>query len=248
VEWLSGWLKSIILIILLAAFADLLLPSQKMQRYVKTVLSLFILLTLITPVFELFNKDWNPDRLIAAAEAKQQPGRERAMASLQEIQQNADRMQQEQRTQAQELVQQQLGEGMKRDVERDGQVAVDSILVQTDFDHNGNPFISNVRIALHAIDHSGSDKAGSNKKQGVQTKQMNVVPVVPVQIDLESNKKLSNGSVSATTESQVQDQSATTDNAVLKGHIRNVENMLQRVWLVDPGRIDVQVTGLKTKF
>ena len=40
-DWLAGWLKTVIMVIMLATFVDLLLPSNTMQRYVKTVLSLF---------------------------------------------------------------------------------------------------------------------------------------------------------------------------------------------------------------
>lgn len=40
-DWLAGWLKTVIMVIMLATFVDLLLPSNTMQRYVKTVLSLY---------------------------------------------------------------------------------------------------------------------------------------------------------------------------------------------------------------
>lgn len=71
-DWLGGWLKAIIMVIMLATFVDLLLPSSKMQRYVKTVVSLFVLLTLLSPVMQLFQTNWNVDKLISAAEQKQQ--------------------------------------------------------------------------------------------------------------------------------------------------------------------------------
>jgi stage III sporulation protein AF len=67
--WLSDWLKSIIIVILLATFVDILLPSQTMQRYVKTVISLFILLTLLQPVFSLFQKQGSVDQMMASAES-----------------------------------------------------------------------------------------------------------------------------------------------------------------------------------
>ena len=70
-DWLAGWLKTVIMVIMLATFVDLLLPSNTMQRYVKTVLSLFILLTLLTPVLQLFQKDWNMDQLLSQAEKEQ---------------------------------------------------------------------------------------------------------------------------------------------------------------------------------
>lgn len=54
-SWLSQWMKEIIMIILLATFIDLLLPNRSMQRYVKLMLSLIILLTLLSPVLKLFD-------------------------------------------------------------------------------------------------------------------------------------------------------------------------------------------------
>lgn len=52
-EWLSEWLKSVIMIVLFAAFVDLILPSKSMQRYARLVLSLLILLALIRPIISL---------------------------------------------------------------------------------------------------------------------------------------------------------------------------------------------------
>lgn len=51
---LSQWLKEIIFIILFAVFIELLLPNRSMERYVKFVISLLILLTLLSPIMKLF--------------------------------------------------------------------------------------------------------------------------------------------------------------------------------------------------
>jgi stage III sporulation protein AF len=67
--WLSDWLKSIIMVILLATFVDILLPNQTMQRYVKTVISLFILLTLLQPIFSLFQKSTSVDLMLSQAQS-----------------------------------------------------------------------------------------------------------------------------------------------------------------------------------
>lgn len=54
-EWLSLWLKKIILLVLLAAFLDLILPNTNLQRYVKIVMGLIILVSIMSPLFSLFN-------------------------------------------------------------------------------------------------------------------------------------------------------------------------------------------------
>ncbi|WP_166239153.1 stage III sporulation protein AF [Paenibacillus turpanensis] len=70
-DWLAGWLKEIIAIILFAAFIDLMLPNRSMERYVKLVVSLFILLTLLSPVVRLFHTDVNLN--VLASSVSMQP-------------------------------------------------------------------------------------------------------------------------------------------------------------------------------
>ncbi len=55
--WLSNWLQELIMIVLLATFVDMLLPNRSMERYVKLVLSLLILLTLLSPITKLCGSD-----------------------------------------------------------------------------------------------------------------------------------------------------------------------------------------------
>ncbi|WP_413372413.1 stage III sporulation protein AF [Paenibacillus taichungensis] len=55
--WLSSWLRELIMIVLLATFVDMLLPNRSMERYVKLVLSLLILLTLLSPITKLLKSD-----------------------------------------------------------------------------------------------------------------------------------------------------------------------------------------------
>ncbi|MCL6445543.1 MAG: stage III sporulation protein AF [Alicyclobacillus sp.] len=63
---LGAWLKQIILIVMLAVFTDLLLPSKSMQRYVRTVLGLAIIAAILQPIVPMLRKDW-ADHLAAAA-------------------------------------------------------------------------------------------------------------------------------------------------------------------------------------
>ena len=49
-DLISAWLKGIILIVLFATFMDLLLPSSSMQKYVKLVIGLIIIVTMLTPL------------------------------------------------------------------------------------------------------------------------------------------------------------------------------------------------------
>ncbi|MNO74722.1 Stage III sporulation protein AF [compost metagenome] len=52
---LSDWLKEIIFVVLIAIIIDLLLPNRSMERYVRFVASLIILLTLLSPIMKLLS-------------------------------------------------------------------------------------------------------------------------------------------------------------------------------------------------
>jgi stage III sporulation protein AF len=67
-EALTGWLTQIVLVVLLATFIDLMLPNRTMQRYVKLVVSLFILMTILSPVLQLFGANANVRMLAATVE------------------------------------------------------------------------------------------------------------------------------------------------------------------------------------
>ena len=64
IEWISEWLKNIIIIVLLASFVDLLLPSSNMQKYAKVVLGLVIILTIISPILNIVSGDFSINQLI----------------------------------------------------------------------------------------------------------------------------------------------------------------------------------------
>lgn len=70
IEWLTNWLKEIILIVLLASFVDLLLPNSNMQKYARFILGLLIILTIISPIFELFTDNYSVSTYIKGIETE----------------------------------------------------------------------------------------------------------------------------------------------------------------------------------
>ncbi|GLH65003.1 stage III sporulation protein AF [Parageobacillus sp. G301] len=58
------WVTNILIFILFATMIDLLLPSSNMQKYVKMVVGLILLLLMLSPILKLFSID--PDRWIAS--------------------------------------------------------------------------------------------------------------------------------------------------------------------------------------
>lgn len=70
IEWLANWLKEIILIVLLASFVDMLLPNSNMQKYARFILGLLIILTIISPIFELFTDNYSITTFIKGIETE----------------------------------------------------------------------------------------------------------------------------------------------------------------------------------
>ncbi|KAA0549464.1 stage III sporulation protein AF [Bacillus sp. BGMRC 2118] len=64
-EFLTGWVANIILFILLATILDMLLPNSNLQRYVKMVVGLLLLVIILNPILSLFHYD--VEEIISAA-------------------------------------------------------------------------------------------------------------------------------------------------------------------------------------
>jgi stage III sporulation protein AF len=187
-DFLGGWLKTVITVILLATFVDLLLPSNKMQRYVKTVISLFILLTLLSPIIELFHRSWNPDSLFAMVEEQETrmaaaEGGKGQMPSLEAIRQKADQMKAANERQAQQLTETQLAGQIKQSIEEKAALPVWKVEVKTAMDKQKKPYIEQVRVVLG---HKEERKTPAPVHSGDSTPagMAPVKPVEPVRIDI----------------------------------------------------------------
>lgn len=185
-EWLTGWLKSIILVILLATFVELLLPNQSMQRYVKTVMSLFLLLTLLQPVLSLFEKYGGVEQLLEDALFQSgNGGAAQTMESMPAIRQQAEALKKTQQTQARSLAETQAAGLMKSRIEQTLGVQVRSIHVTTGTDEAGQTVLTGVKIA---VDPEPAAKPlrpgikGSDAKPGAGVEEVRPVQPVTIQI------------------------------------------------------------------
>ncbi|MBE4910455.1 stage III sporulation protein AF [Bacillus luteolus] len=57
-EFLADWITNIILFILLATVVEMLLPNSSMQKYVKMVVGLLLIVIILTPLFQLLTQDF----------------------------------------------------------------------------------------------------------------------------------------------------------------------------------------------
>lgn len=235
-DWLAGWLKTVIMVIMLATFVDLLLPSNTMQRYVKTVLSLFILLTLLTPVLQLFQKDWDMDKLLSSAEKEQNEktmlaggfGNQTQMKSLAAITKDATKIQDAEQKKTQQLVQTQLAGLIKEDLQKQTEWPVQEVQVLVQVDNNGKPSITSVKVTLDDIE---TKKQLTNKNNSIAAMEP-VKPVDPIKI----------GSTATAHDRQTNaqgDLQSTPTTRLSEQEKDRLKQGISRNWLVDPAKIDI---------
>lgn len=189
IAWIREWLTQVILIILLASFSELLLPSQAMQRYVRVVVSLFLLLTLLTPVFELFTRQWDAEQVLAEAQTaglkngrsgvsdKAQP----VLAPLSAVLEDAEKLKSEQAKEAKRLAEEKLGQEMKEGLARSTGLQARELAVTLELDKTGSPVIGSVRVVLSHKEENPPPEAGEKSK----VKPVVVETVKPVTVSLD---------------------------------------------------------------
>lgn len=150
---MSGWLKTVITVIMLATFVDLMLPNSSMQRYVRTVMSLFVLLTLLSPLVQLFQRGWQPEQVFALVEAQEarmaaaeQAGG--AIPPVEAIQRKAEQLKASNAAQEKRLVESQLASQIRDRLQSETELPIAAVQVATAKDKRDKPYIDNVQITL----------------------------------------------------------------------------------------------------
>lgn len=63
IDSLTNWVKHIIFVVLFASFIELLLPNNSMQRFVRVIMGLFIMLSILNPVIDILQNHFTPSPL-----------------------------------------------------------------------------------------------------------------------------------------------------------------------------------------
>jgi stage III sporulation protein AF len=142
-EWLTLWLKKIILLVLLAAFLDLILPNSSLQRYVKMVMGLIILLTILSPVFTLFNL--SQEELALRLDRYQEQWNKPADEEWKRM---ASRLLGHRDQQVQEYVEKQVESAVRSHVQETFGVELRSVEVKIDSGNPDHPVIRQVELVL----------------------------------------------------------------------------------------------------
>ncbi|MCR8633954.1 stage III sporulation protein AF [Paenibacillus radicis (ex Xue et al. 2023)] len=256
-DWLGSWLKSIILIILLATFVDILLPNQTMQRYVKTVMSLFILLTLLQPLLSLFQKNASIDSMLADAEAMFKGSNDKSvlsafspkqggaadMQTLDSIERQAALLKTRQEQQSQSLAQQQVSELMKRNIEQTTGMMVTNLNVEIAKDMSGQMQISKVYVQASVP----SKSTGVKQTTAAPVKPITVEPVKKIDITIEPKSEAVFGGNKDKVDESANGIAGKTTSTVNTQEQTQIKMLLNKDWQVPLERITVEIAASSGK-
>lgn len=166
--FLASWIQQLILVVIMAAFLDLLLPNNAMQRYVRLVMGLVILMLILSPLITLFKNDWDINSVLQAEQ--ETVGGE--LESMPRIEEKVSHLQQQQQQLVEENVQKRVETEIAAAVEQQFDVPVDNVAVS--FTDDGN------QTAIHEIVLTiGNDQSTSEK----------IVAVDPIRIDVNDTQQ-----------------------------------------------------------
>lgn len=270
--WLSNWLQELIMIVLLATFVDMLLPNRSMERYVKLVLSLLILLTLLSPITKLLKSD-PVGELKRAMSAMDAPSN--GNATLEQILAQGKRLQSNEQEQSLQWTAKELANVMKGQIEETTGAKVRSVEVQltmskyeTEMEAASSvelPVIQRVLVEMAVEGVEGEVKAGQQEvaantqpifgtdtevekdksHQIQQPIQIGQIEVPDVQIDVSRGQRDGN---EASSEPVIRDQADETkqqgETSTRSEHAVQIITLLTEKWDVDAN--NVQVTEPKS--
>jgi stage III sporulation protein AF len=181
-EWITLWLKQVILVVMLAAFLDLILPATQLQRYVKMVMGLIILLTILTPLFRIFQL--SPDEMAMRISRYQaELSRSPRMPDWKAI---AEQLKNAQDEQTENNVKRQMEQSIRQEIKEVHQMDVASVDVTFDRSANGQAEIKRIVIRLGQLEEGSTADA--------------IQPVEPVRIDLDGDDEETSDTAAVTTQ------------------------------------------------
>ncbi|MEK4078015.1 stage III sporulation protein AF [Paenibacillus sp. FSL M7-0656] len=187
--WLSNWLQELIMIVLLATFVDMLLPNRSMERYVKLVLSLLILLTLLSPITKLLKSD-PVGELKRAMSAMDAPSN--GNATLEQILAQGKRLQSNEQEQSLQWTAKELANVMKGQIEETTGAKVRSVEVQLTMSKYETEMEAASSVELPVIQRVLVEMAGEGVEEEVKAGQQEVAantqPIFGTDTEVEKDK------------------------------------------------------------
>lgn len=215
--WLTVWLKKIILLVLLAAFLDLILPNTSMQRYVKMVMGLIILLTILSPVFSLFNL--SQEELALKLDRYQERFGQPADDGWKAM---TDRLLAHQNEQVTQYVEKEMKETIQAQVKHDFGLEISAVEVNFDQQTGEKPSVSSIVLTF------GQEKPNKPSGNGIK-------PIKPVEIKL--------GNQASSKEEAKEVSAAVTENP----KYREIASSVAQQWNIRPDQVEIHDESLHAK-
>jgi stage III sporulation protein AF len=180
-EGLTGWLKHVIAVVLLAGLVDLLLPNRTMQRYVRLVAGLFIMLAVASPILKWIQDDLGgklSEELGGAYFRKQEASASSELARTLEA---GRKWQERQREEAASVAAAKLAATIRADLEQTESRGVNDVRVGVGWRSDGTLDIREVVVELGA-DAASAGGRRTSPAPAAQVKPVTVEPVKAVEI------------------------------------------------------------------
>lgn len=189
-SWLNEWMREVIMVVLLATFVDLILPSRSMERYVKLVLSLLILLTLLQPIINLFS-DSTELKLREAFQTQEMNstnftnGKE---TTLQQILSQGEKMKNQQQAQSLQWAGEEVARQMKQQIQEQTGTPVQEVKVllallpAKEADEEASPSIRSVEVVLQK--EADEPQQQLNQDDNSSSQQIAITPIAPVKVEV----------------------------------------------------------------
>ncbi|MFC5467889.1 stage III sporulation protein AF [Cohnella suwonensis] len=173
-DGLSHWLRQIIAVILLASLIDLLLPNRTMQRYVRLVAGLFILMTVATPILNWMKGDFGAKLADGLTAVEQEPMN--AASRMAMIESDGAKLRDKQASQAADLVATRLEAAIRQEVERTEKRGVSRVDVSLERGADGSVQVAGVVVTLEP-EHTGAEAGAGSGKAASEVKDVEPVDV-----------------------------------------------------------------------
>ena len=190
IEWISQWLQNIILVVLLATFVDLLLPSSKMQKYSKMVLGLIVILSIITPVFSIFSKDFTVEAITKSIE---NGPIEETNIPVMSSEQGKDQPNRDYQSKMIEQVEVSMKQHLQSILENRFQVSVNEVKLLAEIDQKQNWVIQQVQVYMKEGNaETDSQAKNSDKIEEVKNIEITAVNTTAQNIGKSSSVEINN--------------------------------------------------------
>lgn len=232
-DWLGGWLKSVIMVVLFAAFVDLILPGKALERYARLVLSLLILLTLLSPIIALITDP--PENQLAMELERQEKGLPEEV-QLEHILAQAEKLKETQQSQSLQWAGNELARVMKEEIAAETGEAVQEVKVVLAAVAGQDKGYAGAAIRSVDVRLVGgeSENAEVDKRDGKEP--ISIEPVDSVQVNVESMQSEQDGKATVK-------ENAEAVSKAEEARAEPVRDYISRRWDLEPDLITIYMPG-----